>query len=201
FDKISTTLNIIAEYIESKKFVRIPEAILDLLEGMNKIVIIAINDAENDETCVSPECAEKLNEAKSEYSKVNISIEPESITSNVAYLTNAWKLAIGVINNASESIVAIEDNSGIPTEYGLGQNFPNPFNPSTIISYQLPKSSYVNISIYDILGNLVTKLVDREMQAGYHTVSWNASNLSNGVYFYTIRSGSFIATKKLLLLK
>ena len=98
-----------------------------------------------------------------------------------------------------------EDESAIPVnipnEYGLDQNYPNPFNPSTTINYQLPQNGFVNISVYDILGNLVTTLVNEETNAGYHSITWNAQGFSSGIYFYTIRTGSFLATKKLVLLK
>ena len=201
FENITSTMDILSLYIEAQKFPRIPDAIVSLFDGMEKIVIVAINDADNNTDCLSEECQQKLLEAKNEYSKFEMSFDPEKFASNLEHLTNAWNLAIGVIGNNSQSIVLVEDNSEIPTEYNLAQNFPNPFNPSTIISYQLPERGNVDISIYDILGNLITKLVDREMEAGYHNVSWNAKNLSNGVYFYTIRSRDFVSTKKLLLLK
>ena len=92
-------------------------------------------------------------------------------------------------------------NNSLPTEYGLDQNYPNPFNPSTNIKYQLPENSHVKLLVYDILGNLVTTLIDQPMEAGYHSVVWNAGNLASGVYFYTLRSGNFVSAKKLILLK
>ena len=92
-------------------------------------------------------------------------------------------------------------SSNIPTEYKLEQNYPNPFNPSTEIKYQLPQDGYVKIEVFDILGNSITTLVDQDMQAGYHSVTWNASNLASGIYFYRIQSGTFTAIKKLMLMK
>jgi hypothetical protein len=92
-------------------------------------------------------------------------------------------------------------NNSLPTEYGLDQNYPNPFNPSTNIRYQLPENSHVKLQVYDILGNLVTTLIDQPMEAGYHSVVWNAGSIASGVYFYTFRSGSYVSTKKLVLLK
>jgi len=94
-----------------------------------------------------------------------------------------------------------ESNNTLPSEYGLDQNYPNPFNPSTEIRYQLPEDNHVKLQVYDILGNLVTTLVDQQMEAGYHNVIWNANRLASGVYFYTLRSGSYVSTKKLMLLK
>ncbi len=89
----------------------------------------------------------------------------------------------------------------VPDKIALEQNFPNPFNPTTTINYQLPEKNYVTLKIYDILGNQVKTLVDQEVEAGYHSVRWNASGLASGVYFCRLNTGSFVSTKKLLLLK
>jgi hypothetical protein len=94
-----------------------------------------------------------------------------------------------------------EDNDLIPTEYGLDQNYPNPFNPSTEIRYQLPENNHVKLQVYDILGNVVETLLDNEIEAGYHSIQWNAGRFASGVYFYRIVSGSFVSTKKLMLMK
>ncbi|MDO8549090.1 MAG: T9SS type A sorting domain-containing protein [Ignavibacteria bacterium] len=88
-----------------------------------------------------------------------------------------------------------------PTEYNLAQNYPNPFNPITTIKYQLPKSSFVTLKIYDILGSEVSGLVNEEKPAGNYEVKFDASNLSSGIYFYTIKAGDFTATKKMILLR
>ncbi len=89
----------------------------------------------------------------------------------------------------------------IPTDFRLEQNFPNPFNPATVISWQLPTESYVSLKVFDILGQEVTTLVDEFKKAGSYSVSWNASSLPSGVYFYRLSAGNFTETKKLLLLK
>ncbi|HKB86828.1 MAG TPA: T9SS type A sorting domain-containing protein, partial [Ignavibacteriaceae bacterium] len=89
----------------------------------------------------------------------------------------------------------------LPTKYELEQNYPNPFNPTTTIKYQLPEKNHVSLRIYDILGDLVKTLVDEEQAPGYYSVSWNAGGLASGVYFYRVISGSFVSTKKLMLLK
>jgi hypothetical protein len=90
---------------------------------------------------------------------------------------------------------------GIPTEYSLSQNYPNPFNPKTIIIYQLPVSSFVKMTVYDILGRIVTELVSSEQKAGTYETEFNGSNLASGLYFYTITAGSFTETKKMTLIK
>ena len=88
-----------------------------------------------------------------------------------------------------------------PTQYSLEQNYPNPFNPSTMIRYTLPVSGRVAVRVYNILGQVVATLVDGTQNAGTYDVSFSASALSSGVYFYRIESGSFEAVKKMMLLK
>ena len=89
----------------------------------------------------------------------------------------------------------------IPTQYALEQNYPNPFNPSTTIRYTLPLSGKVSVRIYNLLGQLVTTLVDQNQNAGTDEVSFNASSLYSRVYLYRIESGSFSAVQKMMLLK
>ena len=98
--------------------------------------------------------------------------------------------------------VGISDNhSGIPTEFALSQNYPNPFNPSTTILYQLPKSTHVKLSIYDITGKLVETLVNEYKNAGYYSIEWNAENSSSGIYLYRIDAGEFSNVRKCLIVK
>ncbi len=88
-----------------------------------------------------------------------------------------------------------------PLSFKLHQNYPNPFNPSTIINYQLPIDNWVMLKVYNLLGQEVAILVDSELQTGSYSVQFNAGNLSSGMYFYRLQSGSFTETKKLVLLK
>ena len=100
------------------------------------------------------------------------------------------------------ALVGIEDNSQmIPKGFSLGQNFPNPFNPTTQISYSIPQKSFVNLKVYDLLGKEISQLINEEKEAGIYEVNFDASNLSSGVYFYHIEAGDFIETKKMILLK
>ena len=89
----------------------------------------------------------------------------------------------------------------VPERCALEQNFPNPFNPSTVISYQLPTSGLVTLKVYDILGRVIKTLVNQRENAGYHSVILDAGNLPSGVYFYRLQAGSHSETKRLLLLK
>ena len=95
----------------------------------------------------------------------------------------------------------VETETNPPTEFVLYQNYPNPFNPSTKISWQSPVGSWQTLKIYDVLGNEVAKLVDEYKPAGFYEVNFDANNLSSEVYFYTLRAGEFVQTKKLILMK
>jgi hypothetical protein len=94
-----------------------------------------------------------------------------------------------------------KDNSSIPETFSLSQNYPNPFNPSTTISYSIPESRIVTLKIYDMLGKEVTSLLNEYKEAGTHSLQFNASSLSSGIYIYTIQAGEFRDSKKLVLLK
>ena len=103
---------------------------------------------------------------------------------------------------ANPDPVGVEENlNGHPTEYALSQNYPNPFNPTTTIKYSIPKLSFVTIKIYDVLGSEVATLVNEEKPAGTYELTWNAANLPSGVYFYQLKAGSFVETKKMILMK
>jgi len=94
----------------------------------------------------------------------------------------------------------IPENSP-PSILVLGQNFPNPFNPSTTIRWQQPETGLVTLIIYDVLGREVATLVNEESSAGEHETVFDALRLSSGIYFYQLQSGEFIKTKKMILLK
>ena len=86
-------------------------------------------------------------------------------------------------------------------EFSLGQNYPNPFNPSTTIKYSIPTSEFVTLKVYDVLGEEVTTLVNEDKPAGSYEVEVNTAGLSSGIYFYKLQSGSFVETKKMILMK
>ncbi|MBI3195789.1 MAG: T9SS type A sorting domain-containing protein, partial [Ignavibacteriae bacterium] len=92
-------------------------------------------------------------------------------------------------------------DASLPATFALHQNYPNPFNPSTVISYQLSVKSDVTLKVYNLIGVEVATLVDGVQDAGYKSVSWDASNVTSGVYFYRLQSSSFIETRSLILMK
>lgn len=94
-----------------------------------------------------------------------------------------------------------QDQSAIPNEFSLMQNFPNPFNPSTVIKYTLPIRSMVSLTLYNVLGREVTTLVNEVKEAGKYDIDFNGSSLTSGVYFYRLQAGSFVQTRKMILLK
>lgn len=97
---------------------------------------------------------------------------------------------------------SVEDEfSGIPSEFGLFDNFPNPFNPSTTIYYAVPEVSFVELKVFDALGNEITTLVSETKEAGYHNISFDAADYNSGVYFYQLQTGNFVETKKMILMK
>ncbi len=94
-----------------------------------------------------------------------------------------------------------EETTGVPNEFSLEQNYPNPFNPTTVINYSIPENSKVNITVYNLLGREVAKLVNKEQLAGSYSVTFNAQGLSSGVYIYRIQAGEFEKTRKAVLIK
>jgi hypothetical protein len=96
---------------------------------------------------------------------------------------------------------AFEPRTQMPAECSLLQNYPNPFNPSTTIRYALPRRSRVTLSVYNTLGQVVAPLVQEEQEPGYHDVRFDASGLASGVYFYRLTAGSFVETRKLMILR
>lgn len=94
-----------------------------------------------------------------------------------------------------------EDIIDTPIHYMINQNYPNPFNPITTITFQLPEAAMVNVSIYNISGQLVETLVNERKNTGYHSVVWDASGIGSGVYFYKITTGEYLATGNCLLLR
>ena len=122
----------------------------------------------------------------------------------VSFYTNDWSELSEILSVTLEWMDV--DGNQIPEVYALHQNYPNPFNPITNINYDLPEDAKVNIAIFDVMGRIVSNIVNENQSAGYKSLQWNATNnggypISAGVYIYTIKAGNFSQTKKMVLLK
>ena len=127
-----------------------------------------------------------------------------SVVEVVANDTTAPNSGIIQTDGATWSIsgaVGVEDEDQIPTQYSLSQNYPNPFNPSTTIHFSVPSSEFVTLKVFDVLGNEVATLVNEEKLAGTYEINFNADGLSSGIYFYKLHAGSFVETKKMILIR
>ena len=101
-----------------------------------------------------------------------------------------------------EIISGIQNNKNeLPKVFHLNQNFPNPFNPTTKIDYQIPELSFVTLKVYDVLGNEISSLVNEEKVAGTYAVEFDGTSLPSGIYFYKLQAGDFVETKKMVLMK
>ena len=135
-----------------------------------------------------------------QYLLMNIAIE-----TSIASSCTETEMELDYVRVYEASILSSQAET-VPNDFNVIQNNPNPFNPVTTLRYKLPRESFVNITIYNMLGNLVNNLVSQKQIAGYKSVQWNATNnqgqpVSAGVYFYTIQAGEFRQTKKMVLLK
>jgi hypothetical protein len=99
------------------------------------------------------------------------------------------------------TVTAIKENDSQPASFSLSQNYPNPFNPTTAISFQLSAVSFVKLVVFDVLGREVVTLVNGEYRSGSYQLTFDAANLRSGVYFYRLRAGAFVQTRRMLLLK
>jgi hypothetical protein len=165
------------------------------------LAVIARDEAEEPGACQVSNCEELLQSANRELGKAIDERKQDHYVYIFNHLTNSWKFSMNAMGANLRKESGEEEVSLTPTEYGLDQNYPNPFNPATTINYQLPEKNHVSLKVYDILGNLVSTLVDQQMDAGYHSISWDASQLASGIYIYRIISGSFVSTKKMILMK
>ncbi len=130
----------------------------------------------------------------------SVPLHPVKMTSALAAGRNNSELKVNINNDLSP----VDNN--VPEKYSLGQNYPNPFNPETTIKYNIAEQGIVTITIYNTLGQKVKTLMNRTQTQGVYSAKWNGTNaygqkVNSGIYFYTLKSGSFTETKKMLLLK
>ncbi len=112
-------------------------------------------------------------------------------------LDDATMAKLGVTRKAT----AVEQLADVPTQFTLAQNYPNPFNPSTIIRYAIPRSGWVQLKVFNLMGEEVATLVNQAQSAGTFEYRFDAGALASGMYFYQLQTDGFSATKKLLMLR
>lgn len=142
-------------------------------------------------------------------------------TTSTAYYNKFWELAknftLRLFKNASHRLTCViytawinsggginaidESKNDMSLDFNLSQNFPNPFNPNTIIKYQVPATHHLTLKVFDLIGNEIEVLVDETQAAGHYQINWNAEKLSSGVYIYQLKAGEFTSSKKMILIK
>ena len=128
--------------------------------------------------------------------------QPQDQYNLTIYVTDKTDTVNTTTSIKVEDVVSISRvGTGIPDDYSLGNNYPNPFNPTTTIRYGLPQKSKVKISVYNVNGNLIETILHTEKEAGYHRTVWEANGLSTGVYFYRIQADNFTEVKRCIFMK
>jgi hypothetical protein len=137
---------------------------------------------------------------------VNYWVQALAVVGNEVFVGGEFTLAGGIAstfiarwNSGTSRVEQLSPTA--PKTFLLEQNYPNPFNPSTTIRYQLPVASEVKLEVYDVLGKKIATLVSERQSAGSYQVVWNASGLSSGTYFYRLQAGTFVETKKMIMVK
>ena len=114
---------------------------------------------------------------------------------------NGFDLRLRPIMGLPNAVVSVESTKQSPVKFALFNNYPNPFNPTTTIKYEIPKTVNVSLKVYDILGREVKTLINQEQKPGFYEIPFGNDELASGIYFYRLQAGNFIQTKKMILLK
>ena len=127
------------------------------------------------------------------------------LTGGQIYLRAGVSVVLGGVFKTilDTALVGVEDENGkiVPEGFSLDQNYPNPFNPTTKIKFSIPELSFVTLKVFDVVGNEIETLVNQEESAGSYDVQFSAIDLPSGIYFYQLRAGNFVETKKMILIK
>ena len=127
------------------------------------------------------------------------------VTGSIGYQSSSGGMFVSKTdsrgNFAEVQTTIIDENYSIPRQLVLRQNHPNPFNPNTLVTFELPISTFVNLSVFDVNGQLIETLVNRHKSIGIHSVNWNAQYVSSGIYFFVLRASNFSLVKKGILVK
>ena len=133
---------------------------------------------------------------------ISLVVRDENTATALVRGTNSDGMATTTMITVSSEPLAVDDNNNtIPSEYTLEQNYPNPFNPNTTIQFSIPEQSFVTLEIFNVLGEKITTLVLKELNAGTHKYEWSPGTQPGGIYFYKLSTNNFQQTKKLVLLK
>ena len=133
--------------------------------------------------------------------RVSDGVDTLAVSSGYDSVTNTFTPIYRAITLTNSASVNNELVAGLPEKFDLKPNYPNPFNPSTRISFDLPESAEVRLTVFDVLGRQVATLVNQPMKAGSHTVNFDAQRLASGVYIYRLEAGSFSMTRNMMLIK
>jgi len=186
-----------------------PFGVRELAEDFILKTLIPQNEVHNTINDYDTMYNHNTNNSKGNHALVNkyslMMIYPDTSSDHFNRKTSALRNKLSLLTAITGKQLILPGNnnpSAVPKEFNLYQNYPNPFNPTTTIKYDLPKDVNVTIKIYDIIGRVVTTLVNNEMKkAGSYNIQWNGANYASGVYFYRIEAGDFVSSKKLVLIK
>ncbi len=192
----------ISVYLES------PQNGAEALETSQLLRWVPLADADEYEIVISKE--ENFNQPVVEETLLNSrDFDFQNLDENTVYYwkvrarnehgTGSWSETRTFNTGLSTSIN--DENTELPAEPGLSQNYPNPFNPSTQISYKLPRSTYVQLKVYNLLGEEIASLENSQKRAGTHSVTFDASGLSSGIYYYRLQTSDFLEVKSMTLIK
>ncbi|MBU0558454.1 MAG: T9SS type A sorting domain-containing protein [Bacteroidetes bacterium] len=131
----------------------------------------------------------------------NAVLETECLAINTSGYLFAGTKGVGAYRTTNPVTSLESENEPLPNDFILYQNYPNPFNPSTVIEFALPETGNVSLKVFNSIGEEVAELVNNEMIAGYHSINFDASSLTSGIYFYRITTGNFTQTNKMILLR
>jgi hypothetical protein len=131
-------------------------------------------------------------------------VSNDELAKNLAEMVNNQEtIPAGIIpdGNVLYRTAGEDQPDATPQIFALYPNYPNPFNPSTVISFALPKDAHVTLAIFNVIGQRVSTLVDERVEAGRYQISWDASGLPSGVYYYQLKAEGFVRTNKMILAK
>jgi hypothetical protein len=125
----------------------------------------------------------------------NFNISVNGMPTSISFDPGNW-----ILKNVNSVVTGLENEMN-PNSFSLEQNYPNPFNPSTTIKFNLGKAGFTTLKLYNVIGKEVANIVNDQLEAGAHEVTFNANDLPTGTYFYKLTSGNYTETRKMMLLK